>query len=98
MVTRGDYPQLVRDNTLRNVQICRDAGLVKFNVEVVTDKSMSLDANKRTREVVVPHYYKTQSGAMFKARALQYCLEDGVNINPQISILDSNIIVGSFFK
>jgi len=80
VVTRGDYSQLVRDNTLRNVQICLDAGLEKFIVEVVTDKSISLDANKRTREVVVPQNYQTQSGAMFKARALQYCLEEGVII------------------
>lgn len=32
--------------------------------------------------------YKTKSGAMFKARALQYCLEDGVN-----SLADTDWIV-----
>ena len=93
MVTRGDYPQLVRENTFRNVQICREAGLTNFIVEVVTDRSISLDANKRTREVVVPPYYQTRSGAMFKARALQYCLEDGVMCyNMRLKIDSSSLL------
>nr|CAG4650193.1 EOG090X07AI [Sida crystallina] len=79
VVTRGDYPELVTDNVQRNINICRDAGLEKFVVEVVTDKSISLVANEVKREVVVPTSYATKSGAMFKARALQYCLEDDVN-------------------
>jgi len=63
----------------RNVNICLDAGLDNFMVEVVTDKSVNLAVNDlRTRELVVPTEYKTKSGAMFKARALQYCLEDEV--------------------
>ncbi|XP_073994930.1 beta-1,4-mannosyltransferase egh isoform X2 [Rhodnius prolixus] len=37
---------------------------------------------------VVPVEYKTKSGAMFKARALQYCLEDGIN-----SLADTDWIV-----
>ncbi|EJW73993.1 hypothetical protein WUBG_15096, partial [Wuchereria bancrofti] len=36
----------------------------------------------------VPSAYRTKSGAQFKSRALQYCLEDGVNI-----LQDDNWIV-----
>lgn len=42
---------------------------------------MDIGANRsRVREVIVPTTYCTKSGAKFKARALQYCLEDDVNI------------------
>jgi len=80
VVTRGDYPEMVRDNVQRNLNICQDAGLKNYFVEVVTDKSISIVENENVREVVVPAHYQTRSGAMFKARALQYALEDGVNI------------------
>uniref|UniRef100_A0A1B6HJR4 Glycosyltransferase 2-like domain-containing protein n=1 Tax=Homalodisca liturata TaxID=320908 RepID=A0A1B6HJR4_9HEMI len=80
IVTRGDYPQLVRANVERNMGVCTQAGLENFLIEVVTDKSINLPIHRRTREVVVPPTYKTKSGALFKARALQYCLEDGVNV------------------
>ncbi|XP_072392301.1 beta-1,4-mannosyltransferase egh [Diabrotica undecimpunctata] len=80
IVTRGDFPQLVKNNVVRNMNKCLDAGLENFLIEVVTDKSIGLDTHRRTREVVVPADYRTKSGALYKARALQYCLEDGVNI------------------
>ncbi|KHJ77369.1 hypothetical protein OESDEN_23011 [Oesophagostomum dentatum] len=48
--------------------------------QVVTDKAIHLPPQPRVREVVVPTSYRTKSGAKFKARALQYCLEDDVNI------------------
>jgi egghead protein (zeste-white 4 protein) len=81
VVTKGDFPELVRTNVQRNVNTCLDAGLENFMVEVVTDKSVNLAANDlQTRELVVPTDYKTKSGAMFKARALQYCLEDTVKL------------------
>lgn len=80
VVTRGDYPQLVRDNVTRNMAKCSEAGLENFIMEVVTDKSIGLPIHRRIREVVVPSSYRTKSGALFKARALQYCLEDSINI------------------
>ena len=80
VVTRGDYPELVRNNCYRNINTCQDVGLRNFYVEVVTDKSISIAENESVREVVVPSNYTTRSGAMFKARALQYALEDEVNI------------------
>lgn len=80
IVTRGDYPKLVRANVTRNMTRCTEAGLENFIIEVVTDKAVGLSPHRRVREVVVPPSYQPKSGALFKARALQYCLEDGVNI------------------
>lgn len=79
VVTRGDYPQLVRTNVLRNLNRCLDSGLENFLIEVVTDKLIGLESHRRVREIVVPPSYRTKSGALFKARALQYCLEESVN-------------------
>ena len=70
----------MRNNVYRNINTCQDAGLTNYFIEVVTDKTISLVENEFTREVVVPSSYKTRSGAMFKARALQYALEDDVNL------------------
>lgn len=80
IVTRGDYPKLVRTNVMRNMNTCLDAGLENFVIEVVTDKAVCLQHHRRVREIVVPPSYRTKTGALFKARALQYCLEDDVNI------------------
>ncbi|KAK9497293.1 hypothetical protein O3M35_004638 [Rhynocoris fuscipes] len=88
IVTRGDYPQLVQTNVNRNLNRCLDAGLEHFMIEVVTDKPLHLAKNRRIQETVVPVDYKTKSGALFKARALQYCLENNVN-----SLSDSDWIV-----
>lgn len=80
VVTRGDFPGLVRTNVARNMSKCTDSGLENFIIEVVTDKPVNLAPHRRVREIVVPSHYKTPSGALFKARALQYCLEDGVSM------------------
>ncbi|XP_015599343.1 beta-1,4-mannosyltransferase egh [Cephus cinctus] len=79
IVTRGDYPQLVRTNVARNLNKCVEAGLENFQIEVISDKPIGLVNHRRIRELVVPPTYKTSSGALFKARALQYCLESTVN-------------------
>lgn len=80
IVTRGDFPQLVKNNVNRNMNKCLDAGLENFLIEVVTDKTLGLEKHRKVREIVVPQDYRTKSGALFKARALQYCLEDEVNV------------------
>ncbi|CAK5094912.1 unnamed protein product [Meloidogyne enterolobii] len=67
-------------NLEKNLQTCHEAGLESFIFEVVTDKSVNLPHCNRVREVVVPLDYRTKTGAKFKSRALQYCLEDKVNI------------------
>lgn len=80
VVTRGDFPDLVKMNVLRNINTCLDTGLENFLIEVVTDKAVHLAQHRRIREIVVPKEYKTRTGALFKSRALQYCLEDTVNV------------------
>uniref|UniRef100_A0A1A9UM62 Glycosyltransferase 2-like domain-containing protein n=1 Tax=Glossina austeni TaxID=7395 RepID=A0A1A9UM62_GLOAU len=80
VVTRGDFPDLVKTNVLRNMNTCLDTGLENFLIEVVTDKAVNLAHHRRIREIVVPKEYKTRTGALFKSRALQYCLEDNVNV------------------
>lgn len=80
VVTRGDYPELVKSNVIQNINICVQAGLENFIFDIVTDKRINVEGiNRRVRELVVPSNYRTKSGALFKARALQYCLEDEIN-------------------
>ena len=65
---------------MKNIKTCQKAGFDHFIFEVVTNKTISLVTSKLTREVVIPREYKTLSGALYKARALQYCLENEVII------------------
>ncbi|KFD51302.1 hypothetical protein M514_07902 [Trichuris suis] len=79
VVTRGEFPRLVERNIEHNMETCLRSGLEHFIFEVVTDKALHLRPTNRLREIVVPSDYRTKSGALFKARALQYCWEDDVN-------------------
>lgn len=83
MVTRGLYPRLVRRNVKKHLDTMKVVGVENFIVEVVTDNSVNLAHffvdSRHVREIVVPTTYTCKSGARNKARALQYCLEDGIN-------------------
>lgn len=95
-VTRGDFPDLVKSNVTRNMNTCLDMGLENFMMEVVSDKPVNLPKHPRIREIVVPSTYRPKSGALFKARALQYCLEDDINLlsdNDWIVHLDEETII-----
>ena len=80
VVTRGDFPELIRQNVQRNINTCLDLGLVKFIIEVVTDKHIVLPDNPRVRLIVVPSDYRTKTNSLYKSRALQYALEGEINI------------------
>ena len=80
VVTRGLYPKLVKDITLKNIEVCRRNGFKNFKFEIVTDKAVSLGKYSDIFETVVPGQYKTQNNALYKARALQYSLEPNVNV------------------
>lgn len=83
VVTRGLYAELVQSNVNKNFQTCTEAGLNNFSMEVVTDKEIPLIVKEaKIRQLVVPETYQTSTGALFKARALQYALE------PQVSLLN----------
>lgn len=80
VVTRGTFPELVKKNVERNIEVCSRIGLDNYIIEVVTDKAVNLLKSPRHREVVVPTQYKTKNNTLYKARALNYCLEKGVNM------------------
>ncbi|CAF3531698.1 unnamed protein product [Adineta steineri] len=81
VVTRGDYPDLVRTNVKRNLEICAKVGLTNFQIEIVTDKPINIIGLplNMIRQVVIPHDYRTKTGALYKSRALQYAIEPDVN-------------------
>ena len=80
VVTRGLFPHLVRTTTLHNIELCRRNGLNNFKFEIVTDKPLSMGNFSDIIETVVPDQYRSAKNAMYKARALQYCLEPDINI------------------
>ncbi|XP_074598118.1 beta-1,4-mannosyltransferase egh [Brevipalpus obovatus] len=96
-VTRGYYPNLVCENVQQNIKTCSLVGLENFLIEVVTDKSIDgLIQHPRVRQVVVPPDYQTKTGALYKARALQYALEEGINMlkdNDYIVHLDEETLL-----
>lgn len=79
VVTKGNCPDLVKRNVERNINICNGLGLSNFIFEIVTDRFIGLPRSPSVREIVVPFNYRTAKKTLFKARALQYCLEDSVN-------------------
>lgn len=66
VVTRGDFPDLVKRNVQRNMKTLMDIGMEHFIVEVATDKPLGLPPNNRLREIVIPADYRTKTGALFK--------------------------------
>ncbi|XP_050512417.1 beta-1,4-mannosyltransferase egh-like [Diabrotica virgifera virgifera] len=80
VVTRGSYPDLVKDNVKRNFKQCEALGLENFIFEVVTDNPIGIIEENKIREIIVPSEYRTATGVLYKARALQYALEDKVNV------------------
>ncbi|XP_061164587.1 beta-1,4-mannosyltransferase egh-like [Saccostrea echinata] len=80
VVTKGTCPTLVKNNVERNINTCSGLGLSNFIFEVVTDKAINIPKNLFVREIVVPFNYRTSKRTLYKARALQYCLEDCINM------------------
>jgi egghead protein (zeste-white 4 protein) len=73
VVTRGDFPELVKRNVARNIATCVRAGVPDFAVEVVTDRPVRIPPSSQhphvvVREIVVPASYQPKSGALFKVR------------------------------
>jgi len=83
IVTRGLYPTLINQNVRSHLQVMSNIGITNFVVEVVTDNPLKVDLTalerKFFKQTVVPDSYTTRAGTLNKARALQYCLEEGVN-------------------
>lgn len=79
IVTRGDMPEFVKKNAIYNRNLCLSFGFEDFVVEIVSDKPVQCTETNKIREIVVPKSYTTKNNSMFKARALNYCLENHVN-------------------
>ncbi|XP_052780538.1 beta-1,4-mannosyltransferase egh-like [Mya arenaria] len=96
-VTKGDLPHFVVGNAIQNRDICLRMGLGNFVVEIVTDNPVNVPkVEKHIHETVVPKDYVTKHGTRFKARALNYCLENHVNhlaVNDWIVHLDEETIL-----
>lgn len=80
VVTRGLYPNLVKRTVAENLATLLETGLDNFMIHVVTDRPLYLAKGNRVLETVVPSSYVPKSKALNKARALNYCLEDDVNL------------------
>lgn len=79
-VTRGTFPDLLKKNVQKNIDICSRIGLDNYIIEVVTDIPLNLPSTPRFREIVVPLNYVTANHTRYKARALNYCLEPNVDM------------------
>ena len=87
VVSHGLFPRLVLENMERNLAVCSKAQLRNFRFELVTDLPLPVslpETGSRVRHVLVPACYRTPAGTLFKARALQYCLE------PEVDVLSSD--------
>ncbi|KAK3609716.1 hypothetical protein CHS0354_011407 [Potamilus streckersoni] len=79
MVTRGIYKDLVLSNLQRNREICVQSELFNCIFEVVSDVYIP-GIEDYCRQIVLPNTYNTKRGTLFKARALNFCLEPGVSM------------------
>ena len=80
VVTRGMFPQLIIKNLEYNLSLLKRFENLEYTYEVVTDKKIGdIDTIKKCYEIVVPDDYSTKTGAKFKARALQYAIEQNVS-------------------
>ena len=96
IVTKGTFPELVRKNAQRNIDVCSRIGLDNYIIEVVTDMAVNLPKSPRLREIIVPTRYQSKNHTLYKARALNYCLEPGINMladNDWIVHLDEETLV-----
>ena len=78
-VTRGTFPELVFRTVQRNLYLVETMGLQNYAYEVVTDNAVDLPPSDRLKMILVPTEYRSKTGALFKSRALQYCLEPEVS-------------------
>lgn len=85
VVTRGTYPSLIKKNLEYNLSILKAFEQLKYTYEVVTDNKIG--DIESCYEIIVPEDYSTKTGSKFKARALQYAMEQN------ISDLDTNDLV-----
>lgn len=81
-VTRGGNPELSARNARLAGTVLRAAGVPdnRYVVEIVTDKALNLDPqvieDVPVSEILVPDSFSPPNGTMYKARALQYAVQE----------------------
>ena len=80
----------------RNIDVFSRIRLDNYIIEFVTDMAVNLPKSPRLREIIVPTRYQSKNHTLYKARALNYCLEPGINMladNDWIVHLDEETLV-----
>jgi len=75
IVTRGHNIEALTRTVAAVQRTMQEVPLFPYLIEVVTDNAVPLAPADDLDVIVVPPDYQTATGAMFKARALQYALE-----------------------
>lgn len=70
IVTRGNYPQMVKDNVQWLLDLTKKFEFSNFLIEVVTNKAINVPKQDRVRELVVPADYMTKKQSKYKARLI----------------------------
>lgn len=88
IMTKGYDQNRALKNLSKNYYICQDAGLKNYHFEYLTEDEkikLEIDTCKgdgkrvRFRKILVPKEYETSSKSSYRARLLEYALEDKVN-------------------
>ncbi|XP_055328778.1 beta-1,4-mannosyltransferase egh-like [Paramacrobiotus metropolitanus] len=96
IITRGVYPGLIRDTVQKNLAVLENSGIQHYVLEVVTDEAIGLEERPNLVERVVPREYRTRNNSLYKARALQYCLDEPhepITHNSWVAHLDEETIL-----
>ena len=75
IVSRGRNADAVAETVLACREAMASRPLFPYRIEVVTDMPVALPAGDDVHAIVVPDDYRTDAGALYKARALQYANE-----------------------
>jgi len=96
VATRGLSQKLVRKTISRNLKLLQQSGLLDFKLQVLTDILVpGIIDDVRVSQMVVPAEYATKTGALYKAKSLQYAIEHGERALPFDFLAAVNLIFDS---
>lgn len=78
VASKGLSPDVLQSSVAENHRICQKFG-IDHHIEIATECDLSTYRWPKTAKIVksiVPDDYKTSQGAIAKARALHYCIEN----------------------